>query len=403
MQWFLLDAFERSPLWRAAESMAAGGERVRAAYPDAWRETRLIGGDLADALADGMLYGDGAWSELAAQGAEALQRDVEPALRSDVQRVVSVHSAAVAQLVTPVWPHAAAPSVDEARAGLAAALRQGDVAAAVAVMLQHAHWRGAGPLARHAAIAWDGGSWRAARPVSAQPLVGVDDQLARLHENIGAFIEGRPAHATLLYGPRGSGKSTAVRGALERFTEAGLRSVEIGGDLAELATAFAALGRWPYPTLLVLDDLAFEDGERGYRPLRSLLEGSVRGLPSRTLVVATSNRRHLVRERFSDRPDPLNDDVHAWDTEHERLALADRFGLLLTFPHVDQGRYLALVAALAEREGVSLQAGWERAAIVFAERGNGYAGRTARQYLTEWLQLSAAARDLDESTSQGLG
>jgi predicted AAA+ superfamily ATPase len=239
--------------------------------------------------------------------------------------------------------------------------------------------------------------------VSAQPLVGVDDQLARLHENIGAFIEGRPAHATLLYGPRGSGKSTAVRGALERFTEAGLRSVEIGGDLAELATAFAALGRWPYPTLLVLDDLAFEEGERGYRPLRSLLEGSVRGLPSRTLVVATSNRRHLVRERFSDRPDPLNDDVHAWDTEHERLALADRFGLLLTFPHVDQGRYLALVAALAEREGVSLQAGWERAAIVFAERGNGYAGRTARQYLTEWLQLSAAARDLDESTSQGLG
>lgn len=391
MQWFLLDGLERSDLWRAVEAMSAGGERVRPAYPDAWRATRLIGGDLADALADAMLYGEGAWSELASQGAGALQRDVEPALRSDVQRVTAVYSAAVAQLVAPAWPQAAAAEGDPARAALAAALRAGDLAEAVATMLRHASWRGAGPLARHAAIAWDGGRWRAARPVSAEPLVGVEEQLARLHENVAAFVEGRPAHATLLYGPRGSGKSTAVRGALARFAAAGLRSLEIGGDLGELPTALAALGRWPYPTLLVLDDLAFEEGERGYRPLRSLLEGAVRGLPPRTLVVATSNRRHLVRERFSDRPDPLDDDVHAWDTQHERLALADRFGLLLTFPHVDQGRYLALVAALAEREGLVLEGGWERAAVRFAERGNGYAGRTARQYLTELLQARRSA------------
>jgi uncharacterized protein len=389
VQWFLLDAFERGPLWAAVESLAAGGERVRRAYPAAWQAARLRGGDLADALADVMLYGEGAWSLLVAGGAEAIAEDVEGALRADVARVLQVLGQALGQSVTPAWPAAAPAGHDPARRGVAQALREGDEARTVALLRAHAAWRGAGPLARHAAIAWDGGVWRAARPVPADPLVGVDEQLARLHANVAAFVAGRPAHAALLYGPRGSGKSTAVRGVLAAFAEAGLRSAEIGGELADLPEALAALGPWPYPTLLVLDDLAFEEGERGYRPLRSLLEGAVRGLPPRTLVVATSNRRHLVRERFRDRPDPLDDDVHAWDTQHERLALADRFGLLLTFPHVDRGRYLAMIESLARQAGDLLEVGWEVDAVRFAERGNGYAGRTARQYLTEVRQRAA--------------
>jgi predicted AAA+ superfamily ATPase len=217
-------------------------------------------------------------------------------------------------------------------------------------------------------------------------LVGVDDQLGRLDANVAAFVAGRPAHATLLYGPRGSGKSTAVRGLLARFADDGLRLAEVGADVGALPRALAALGPWPYPTLLVLDDLAFEDGEPGHRPLRSLLEGGLKGLPPRLLVVATSNRRHLVRERLRDRPDPLDDDVHAWDTHHERLALADRFGLVLTFPHVDRARYLTLVASLAEMAGLALPEDWQSAAVRFAERGNGYAGRTARQFVTEIAQ-----------------
>ena len=140
----------------------------------------------------------------------------------------------------------------------------------------------------------------------------------------------------------------------------------------------------------MLDDLAFEEGERGYRPLRSLLEGGLRGLPPRVLVIATSNRRHLVREQLRDRPDPLDDDVHAWDTHHERLALADRFGLVLTFPRVDRDRYLVLVEALARAAAVELAADWSVDAIRFAERGNGYAGRTARQYVTELAQRAAS-------------
>ena len=391
MNWFLLDAVERAAAWSPAEAMAAGGERVRRAYPAAWQAARLAGGDLADALADAMLYGDGAWSRVAAGGPEALTRDVEPALRADVARVAQVVAGASAQQVQPAWPGPAPAGDDPARAAVAAGLRAGDVAAVVSALLGHARWRGCGPLARHAAIAWDGDGWRAASPPPADPLVGVDAQLARLHANVAAFVAGLPAHATLLYGPRGSGKSTAVRGLLRRFADDGLRLAEVGADLAALPRALAALGPWPYPTLLVLDDLAFEDDEHGYRPLRSLLEGGLRGLPPRSLVVATSNRRHLVRERQRDRPDPLDDDVHAWDTHHERLALADRFGLVLTFPHVDRERYLVLVSALAGAAGRALAEGWERDAVAFAERGNGYAGRTARQYVTELVQRDGAS------------
>lgn len=386
MSWFLLEAIETSAAWAPAVDVAAGGERVRRAYPAAWQATRLAGGDLADAFADALLYGDGAWAHLVAGGPDAYDRDVVPALRADVARIVQVVAAAALQQVSPGWPAPAAASDDAARGAVAAGLRAGDVNAAVDALIAHARWRGAGPLARHAAVAWDGATWRAASPPPADPLVGVDDVLARLHANVAAFVAGRPAHATLLYGPRGSGKSTAVRGLLDHFGGAGLRLAEVGADLAGLPRALAALGPWPYPTLLVLDDLAFEEGERGDRPLRSLLEGGLRGLPPRLLVVATSNRRHLVRERFRDRPDPLDDDVHAWDSQHERLALADRFGLLLTFPHVDRQRYLTLVEELAGAAAVRLSDAWSKGAVSFAERGNGYAGRTARQYVTELAQ-----------------
>lgn len=401
MTWFLLDGVESTPAWAAAEAMAAGGERVRRAYPAAWQATRLAGGDLADTLADALLYADGAWARLAAGGAAALDLDVEPALRADVGRVAQVVAGAVAQQVTPPWPAAAPVDVDAARAAVAAGLRAADVGAVVQALIGHARWRGAGPLARHAAIAWDGHGWGAASPPPADPLIGVDAQLARLHANVAAFVAGRPAHATLLYGPRGSGKSTAVRGLLDRFAADGLRLAEVGADLAGLPRALAALGPWPYPTLLVLDDLAFEDDELGYRPLRSLLEGGLRGLPPRSLVVATSNRRHLVRERHRDRPDPLDDDVHSWDTQHERLALADRFGLVLTFPHVGRERYLTLVAALAAAAGCELEGDWAREALAYAERGNGFAGRTARQYVTELAQRSGSGAVANEPPASG--
>ena len=214
-----------------------------------------------------------------------------------------------------------------------------------------------------------------------EELVGLDEQLARLTANTEALLAGRGAQNALLYGPRGSGKSTAVRGLLERYAAAGLRLVELPleevGDLAELLSSLA--GR-PQAFVLFVDDLSFEDGDSGYRPLRTLLEGGLAGRPPNIALYATSNRRHLLKERFSQRPDPLDDDVHRWDTQHERLALADRFGLVITFPDAGQRRYLEVVRGLARHRGLEHRE-LDEAAIRFAEWGNGYSGRTAAQFI----------------------
>ena len=388
MSWYLLDALDSASAWRALEVE----RRAPGWHADVWRTAQLAGGDPADALADAALYGEGTWAAVAAARPSAVVRgEVAAALARDVERIVAALRATEPPARAPPWPAAHLERDDPVRFALAAHLRAGSVEAAVAVLVAHALRRGAGPLARHAALAWDGGAWRGAPDRPADPLHGVDEQLARLDANVRAFLSGRPAHATLLYGPSGSGKSTAVRGLLARHADDGLRLAEVR-DSGRLGEALEALRPWPFPTILLLDDLAFEEGETGYRPLKSLLEGGVRGLPERCLVVATSNRRHLVRERLSDRPDPLDDDVHAWDTHQERLALAHRFGLVLTFPGLDRRRYLELVEALAADEGWPPPAeGWAAVAVAFAERGAGYSGRTARQFVTEERQRRAGS------------
>jgi predicted AAA+ superfamily ATPase len=209
----------------------------------------------------------------------------------------------------------------------------------------------------------------------------VEGAVARLRVNTEAFLAERGSHHTLLYGPRGSGKSTALRSLGGRYAAAGLRLIEVLPEsLGELPQILGELRGRPHRYLLFVDDLSFEAGSGAYGPLKSLLEGSLGGRPENALVYATSNRRHLVGERFSERPGPLNDDVHAWDTQHERLALADRFGLVITFPDTTQRRYLEIVRSLAERDGLT-DADLDAKAVRFAEWGNGYSGRTAQQFL----------------------
>ena len=244
---------------------------------------------------------------------------------------------------------------------------------------------GTGVFARYIAFRWRRDELVGiARPANDRldDLVGLGSQLERLTANVERFLDSRPALHTLLYGPRGSGKSTAVRGLLTRYAERGLRLVEVAPEeLGSLPRLSERLARAPHRFAVYVDDLSFEIGDSGYQPLKTLLEGSLGERPENVLLIATSNRRHLVRESFAERPGLGSDDIHGWDTTNERLALADRFGLAITFPAADQRKYLAMVRELAGRRGVELDGRLDEAAIRFADWGNGYSGRTARQFV----------------------
>jgi hypothetical protein len=354
MNWFLLDAVERSPAWAACRGDGRG-RRARSARLPGCLAGRPPGGRRPgrrarrrDALRRRCLVAGGG------RGPAALARDVDGAAagRRGARRAGrgQRHGAAGHPgLARPPAPAATTRRAPRSPPGCARRRGGGGRRA-----------RAPRPVARRGAVGAARGDRLGRGSSGARRARRRPTRWSAWTSRSRAFTRTSLPSSSRSARPR----DAAVRSAGQRqvdgrprparaFAAAGLRLAEVGADLGALPQALAALGPWPYPTLLVLDDLAFEDGEPGHRPLRSLLEGGLRGLPPRSLVVATSNRRHLVRERLRDRPDPLDDDVHAWDTHHERLALADRFGLVLTFPHVDRARYLTLVAALARAEASS--------------------------------------------------
>ena len=145
--------------------------------------------------------------------------------------------------------------------------------------------------------------------------------------------------------------------------------------------------------ILFVDDLSFEEHEVEYKALKALLEGSVEGPPENVRLYATSNRRNLIRENFSDREETLGDDVHARDTMQEKLSLAARFGLRVTFPTPDQRRYLEIVAGLARERGIEVPEEVLRERALLWDRWHaGRSGRTARQFVDELEAEFSAGR-----------
>jgi predicted AAA+ superfamily ATPase len=245
---------------------------------------------------------------------------------------------------------------------------------------------GAGPFGRHGAFRWEEGRLRAVGrpdPVRLAELVAYEREREPLIWNTERFLAGLPAHHALLYGPPGTGKSSTVKAVLNEYADEGLRLVEVKKeDLAELPSVLEVLrGRGPRFVVFV-DDLSFEEHEVEYKALKALLEGSVEELPENVRVYATSNRRNLIRETFSERGEA--DDVHARDIVQEKLSLAARFGLRLTFPSPDQTRYLKIVAGLARSRGLEVPLDDLRQRALLWDRWHaGRSGRTAKQFVDE--------------------
>lgn len=217
-------------------------------------------------------------------------------------------------------------------------------------------------------------------------LIGVERSVARLRANVASFMAGRPALDVLLYGERGTGKSSAVRGLLGEFASTGLRLVEVRrDDLLELPHIFAAVRERVERFVLFCDDLAFEEGNPAYRELKACLDGGLESRPANVIIVATSNRRHLIPEHRWENLEASRGprgELHPSETTEEKLSLSDRFGLLLPFFAFDQPTWLRIVEHHARALGVDARLPPDeirRRALRFAlERGT-RSGRAARQ------------------------
>ncbi len=287
---------------------------------------------------------------------------------------------------------------NRAQPGTALRRRWGTVAnwAAIAPDLAAYHHRfGSGKFAEYAAFRWQADQLQGiAHPDRTSPdqLVGYDEQKATLCQNTEFLLNGYPALHVLLYGSRGTGKSSLVKGLLQKYRDRGLRLIEVTkSELKALPTIVEQLHDVPQKFIIFVDDLSFEEDDEAFKSLKVLLEGNVTARPQNVVVYATSNRRHLVREFFDDRPRPSDaDEIHNWDTVQEKLSFSDRFGLTLTFEPANQDTYLQIVRHLAQQAGVAMSPENLRfQALQWATRHNGRSGRTARQFV-DWLQGAQA-------------
>jgi len=220
-------------------------------------------------------------------------------------------------------------------------------------------------------------------------LVGVERPMARLLANVEQFVLGLPANHVLLFGERGTGKSSAVRGLLPRFGGRGLRIVEVHKeDLLDLPRVLAALRGAPHRFLLFCDDLSFDAGDPRMRELKSALEGSLVAPPENVRIVATSNRRHLLPESAADNRGAHLDDegeLHMGEALEEKLSVSDRFGLVLGFYGFDQATYLAIVDRYARKAGVRADPErLHREALRWALERSSRSGRTARHFVADF-------------------
>lgn len=230
--------------------------------------------------------------------------------------------------------------------------------------------------------------------LSLSDLIGVDRQRDQLAGNTRQFVEGMPANHVLLWGARGTGKSSLIRALLAEHAGAGLRLIEIERDhLADLPRVVEQLASLPQRFVVFCDDLSFEAGEGDYRVLKSVLDGSLERAPDNVLLYATSNRRHLVPEKQSDNENwqMVDGELHPNEAVEDKIALSDRFGLWLSFYPFSQEHYLDVVrhwiASLAEQAG--LEWSWdetlEKDAIRWALGRGNRNGRCAYQYARQWV------------------
>ena len=215
-------------------------------------------------------------------------------------------------------------------------------------------------------------------------LVGYEIQKKKLVDNTRAFVEGKKANNVLLFGDSGTGKSTSIKAIVNEFYDQGLRMIEIyKHQFKDLSNVIAAVKNRNYKFIIYMDDLSFEEFEIEYKFLKAVIEGGVETKPDNILIYATSNRRHLIRETWSDRNDVQQDEgMHRSDTMQEKLSLVNRFGVTINYSKPSQKEYFDIVIHLAAKSGIKMSEDELKAEANKWELSHGgISGRTAQQFI----------------------
>lgn len=223
-------------------------------------------------------------------------------------------------------------------------------------------------------------------PVRFHELKGIDAIIQGLKANTGQFLEGLPCNNVLLYGPRGTGKSSAVKAVFNAYAARGLRMIEMQRDtLIHMLEVADLVKKRREKFIIYCDDLSFEEDEKSYRQIKTVLEGGLETRPANMLIYATSNRRHLMPEKAIDNLPVLSDgELHPAESIEEKLSLSDRFGLRFGFPHFDTDTYLAIVDNYAHLKKIRTpRPQLKERAMQWALSHGSYSGRSARQFIDD--------------------
>ena len=215
-------------------------------------------------------------------------------------------------------------------------------------------------------------------------LVGYEIQKKKLIDNTKAFVEGKEANNCLLFGDAGTGKSTSIKAIINEYYDQGLRMIEIyKHQFKELSDVIAQIKNRNYRFIIYMDDLSFEEFEIEYKFLKAVIEGGLETKPDNVLIYATSNRRHLIRETWSDRSDMSQDELHRSDTMQEKLSLVARFGITINYSKPTQKEYFKIVVELAKKYPTITLSEEELCAKAnqWELSHGGISGRTAQQFI----------------------
>ena len=242
--------------------------------------------------------------------------------------------------------------------------------------------------------------------MSLQDLKEIDGQKEKLQQNTLQFVQGLPANNVLLTGSRGTGKSSLIKACLNAYASQGLRLIEVDkDDLTDLPDIVDVVASCPEKFIIFCDDLSFEDGEGGYKALKSILDGSVAAYTPNVLIYATSNRRHLLPEHMKDNltyTHTEDGEVHPGEVIEEKISLSERFGLWISFYPFSQDEYLAIVAQWLRSLGATeamIQTSGPEALVWTLERGS-RSGRVAYQFARDYMGRMGQATAANSANNQ---